>query len=186
MVNEMPARADEPASGPRPNQNADIVEHDAPGRLANKTRKLKERGPRWRAVQPFAIPRVRCDGRTTATLRIGRTKVGYIPLDRTERVLMIHVYVVESFYLSALSVLNHRAVRAPEIPEAPLTSRLRTLGSHFDDLLLCWESRQCVARHVNQLAVGCVPHLSDFQRSEERRVGKECGSAGGAGHEMGS
>src|SRR5712691_438463 len=107
------------AARPRPDQNADVVEHDAPGRLANKTRKLGERRSGRRSVQLFAIPSGRCNGRTVATSRVGRTEVGYIPLDRTQRVLMIHVYVVETFHLAALRVLNHCPVRTPEIAEAP-------------------------------------------------------------------
>src|ERR1700704_989986 len=133
MINEMPACADESAARPRPDQNVDVVEHDAPGRLANETRKLGERWPCRRAVQLLAIPSGRGCGGGTPTQRVGCTQVGDIPLDRTQRVLMIHVYVVEAFHLAALRVLNHRAVRAPEIPEAPLLGRLRTLGSHFED-----------------------------------------------------
>src|SRR3981189_632537 len=43
MINEMPACADESAARPGTDQNADGDEDDAPGRLANKTRKPGER-----------------------------------------------------------------------------------------------------------------------------------------------
>ena len=40
VIDDMPARADEAPARPRPDQNVDVVEQDASGRLANKTRKL--------------------------------------------------------------------------------------------------------------------------------------------------
>src|SRR5712692_5698838 len=163
VVNDMPAWADQPAARPGPDQNSDVVEHDTPGRLANKTRKLGERRPCRRGVQPFAVPTGGRRRGATGALRDGRTEVGDIPLDRAQRVLMIHVNVIEAFHLAGLSVLNQRAIWAPEIAEASLSGRLRAFGSHFEDLLLCRQPWQHVARHVYELAVGGVPHLSDFQ-----------------------
>src|SRR5713101_1606944 len=127
VINDMPAWADQPAARPRPDQNGDVVEHDAPGRLAHKTRKLGERRPRWRGVQPFAVPTGGCRRSASGGWRDGRTEVGGIPLDRAQRVLMIHVYMIEAFHLAGLSVLNQRAIGAPEIAEASLSGRLRAL-----------------------------------------------------------
>src|SRR5207253_10487536 len=86
-----------------------------------------------------------------------------IPRDRAQRVLMIHVNVIEAFYLAGLRILDERVVRAAEIAEAALSRRLHALGSHFQDLLLRWKPRQRVAGHVDELAIGGVPHLRDFQ-----------------------
>src|SRR5712691_11213236 len=152
MINEVPTCADQPAPRPRPDQNADVIKHDASGGLANKTRKLRERRPCGRGVKPFAIPTCRCHGRAAAPLRVGRTEVGDIPLDRTQWVLMIHMYVVETFHLATLCVLNHCVVRASQITEASLSSRLGALGAHFEDLLLRWQPRQHVAGHVDELS----------------------------------
>src|SRR6266849_5853946 len=75
VINDMPAWADEPAARPRPDQNSDVVEHDAPGRLANKPWKLGERRPRRRAVQLFAVPTGGCRRSATGAWRDGRTEV---------------------------------------------------------------------------------------------------------------
>src|SRR5579872_1818445 len=104
----MSPRAHEAAARPRANQNGNVVEHDASRRLANKTRKLEERRPGGRGIRPFAISRVRCNRSTAGALRHGRTKVSDIPRDRAQRVLMIHVYVIEAFYLAGLSVFDER------------------------------------------------------------------------------
>src|SRR5579864_6895484 len=51
VIDDVPSWADEPAARPRPYQNVDVIERNAPGRLANKTRKLGERRPGRRRVQ---------------------------------------------------------------------------------------------------------------------------------------
>jgi len=100
MINEMPACADESAARPRPDQNVDVVEHDAPDGSRTKPGNLANDGhvggPYSCLQSPVAgaagappLPSVCC------------TQVGDIPLDRTQRVLMIHVYVVEPFHLAA-------------------------------------------------------------------------------------
>src|SRR5579872_7155616 len=123
----MPACADEPTARPRANQNGNVVEHNTAGRLANKTRKLEKRRPGGRGIRPFAISRVRCKRSTAGALRHGCTEVSDVPLDRTQGVLMIHVYVIEAFYLAGLSVFDQCVVRAAEIAEAPLSRRLHAL-----------------------------------------------------------
>src|SRR5947209_12306900 len=141
----MPPGAHEPAARPGANQNRDVIEHDTSGRLTNKSRKLEERGPGRRGIRPFAISRVWCNRSTPSALRHGRTQMSDIPGDRAQRVLMIHVDVIEALHLAGLSVLDQRAVRAAEITEAALSSRLHALGSHFQDLLLGGKPRQSVA-----------------------------------------
>src|SRR2546427_2263074 len=106
----MPPGADKAASGPWANQNGDVIEHDASGRLANKSRKLEERRPGGRGIGPFAVSRVRCNWSTASALRHGRTEVSDIPGDRAQRMLMIHVNVIEALHLAGLSVLDQRAV----------------------------------------------------------------------------
>src|SRR5262245_62351194 len=95
-----------------------------------------------------------------------------VPLHRAERMLMVHVDVIKTLDLAPLSILDQRTIRAPEIAEASLPPRHGTLGSKFENLLLRRESRQSIAGHVDELAIGRVPHLSDLQahRAEPRVV----------------
>ena len=55
------------------------------------------------------------------------------------------------------------AVRPAQVAEAALPRRLRALRAHLENLLLRRQSRQRIARHVDELPVGRVPHLRDLQ-----------------------
>src|SRR5690349_5665151 len=159
----MAARTDEPAAGPRANQDGDIVEHDASRRLADKSRKFEERRPCRRGIRPFAVIGVRRYCSAAGTLRYGRAQMSDVPGDRAIGVLVIHVNMIEALDGAGLSVLDERVVRSAKIAEAALPRRLHAFGAHLQDLLLRGEPGQSIAGHIDELAVSSVPHLRDFQ-----------------------
>ena len=101
-----------------------------------------------------------------------RAEMQAVPLHRAHRMLVIHVHVVEALGGARLRVLDHRAVRPAQIPEAALPRRLRPFRPQFENLLLRWKTWQRVARHVHERAVRSVPHLRDLQA--HRRGSDRC------------
>ena len=164
VVVDLAARADQAAARPRPDRNRDVVEVDAAGRVAHEAG-LRKRGPGRRRVglgvavaarrrRPAAPPR---------PCGIVAPRCVDVPLHRAARMLVVHVHVVEALGRARLRVLDHRAVRAAQIAEAALPRRLHALRAHLENLFLRRQPGQRVARHVDQLAVGRVPHLRDRQ-----------------------
>src|SRR4030095_6068553 len=156
VIDDVPPRADQSSAGPRPDQNGDVVEVHAAGRLPDETRKLEERGPGRRSGG-------RLGRRTAPALWKRGTEVLDVPAHGTQRMLVIHVHVVEPLHLTGLCVLDQRAVWTAEIPEASLPGRRSALRPQFQDLLLRRKSGQRVARHVDELSIGSVPHLGDLE-----------------------
>src|SRR5712691_9699958 len=141
VINNLSARADEAATRPRANQDRDVAEADAAGWVAHETG-FRKRRPRRRRVQlGMAIAVRRRYWPSAASLRDRSTEVRRVPLHRAQRVLVIHVYVVETLRGASLRVLDHRAVGAAEVAEAALARRLHALRPHLENLLLRWQPR---------------------------------------------
>src|SRR2546427_95921 len=74
------------------------------------------------------------------------SKMHDVPLDRTQRVLMIHMDVIEPLDLAGLSIFDQRIVWASKIPKTSLARRRDSLGAQFQNLFLRRQSGQRIAR----------------------------------------
>src|SRR5215471_10090271 len=106
MIDEVSAGADEPAARPRSNRDRDVVEEHVAGGIANKAWKLEEGRPGGRRVRPLAVPGGRSWRRAGGGWRNGGAEVCRVPLHGAQRVLVIHMDVVEPLHLTALSVFD--------------------------------------------------------------------------------
>ena len=127
MVDNVPACADEAATRPRPDRNRDVIEEYGAGGIPDKTRKLGKRRPRGGSVWLLAVA-----GRLRRAAGIRRdrcSKMHDVPLDRTQRVLMIHMDVIEPLDLAGLSIFDQRIVWASKIPKTSLARRRDSPGA---------------------------------------------------------
>src|SRR5947209_2977991 len=123
MVHDLSARADEAAAGPWADGDGDVVEGDVPGRLAHEAG-LGKRGPCGRSVRSRVAVTARGRRRGTSSLRHLRAEMRGIPLHRAQRVLVIHVDMIEALDRSGLRVFDHRAVWAAQVAETAFARRL--------------------------------------------------------------
>src|SRR5438876_344405 len=105
----------------------DVIEEYGAGGIPDKTRKLGKRRPRGGSVWLLAVA-----GRLRRAAGIRRdrcSKMHNVPLDRTQRVLMIHMDVIEPLDLAGLSIFDQRIVWASKIPKTSLARRRDSLGA---------------------------------------------------------
>src|SRR5690242_20813185 len=74
-----------------------------------------------------------------------------VPLNRAQRMFVIHVHVVEALHLAGLRVFDERTVGSAQITETALPRWLHALGAHLQDLLLRGRPGQGVAGHITSL-----------------------------------
>ena len=163
VIDDLAARADQAAARPRTDRDRDVVDQHAAGRIAHEAGLRKRRPRRRRVGLGLAVLERRRRRRRALARRHLRAEVRDVPVHRAVRMLVIHVHVIEALGRPRLRVLDHRAVGPAQVAEAAFARRLRALRAHLEDLFLRRQSRQRVARHVHELAVGGVPHLRDRQ-----------------------
>src|ERR1043166_5972500 len=122
----MAARADEAAAGPRADGNGNVVKEKSDAEGTDETG-LREGWPRRRRVKLLAIPGRQRSRRAGASLRQRSAEMRDVPLHRADRVLVVHVHVVEPFDSAGLRVFDHDAVGAAQVAKAAVARRLHAL-----------------------------------------------------------
>src|SRR5213080_4639548 len=136
----VPSCADKAAARPRPDGNRDVIEEYGAGGIPDKTRKLGKRWPRGGSVWLLAVAgRLR---RSPGIRRDRCSKMHNVPLDRTQRELMIHMDVIEQLDMAGLNIFDQRIVWASKIPKTSLARRGDSFGAQFENLFLRRQSGQ--------------------------------------------
>src|SRR5438105_1937862 len=136
MVDDLATSADESATRPGSNRNRDIAEIYPTGRFPDETGLCKRRPRRWRIRHRPAIA-TRRRLRSAAALRHRCAQMADIPLHGANRMLVIHVDVIETFDVPGLRIFDQRSVGTSKVAEASLPCGLSSLFPHFEDLFLC-------------------------------------------------